>query len=353
MKILKKLKIKTKDNKKVRQIYFFDIPILQYERDENKKYSFKLLFNQKPKSTENVFYLKINNENDYAPICFQNWLDIVHLMKADFYIICDKDFVLNKILKNCVFYDNNIKIIKSNRSLKYKNIFKKMKFPKKWYNAGFSHITTFTHSVSNNIKSCWNIDADDTLLMISPQKTVDVLRKAEQNVKTKDYDLYSLDMHDSRSNGKQWTFGIVYQRNNDNLLNLFENNKIIKQFKDYTPNLLAKNLDLFFSFCRQQDIITKEKYVSIGDFFVENAYFIHWGLFFSDFPKSCIFWKDNYTSNPFLSEDGLYKFKTPGDIDKIDINIEEKDYHGILQDKILHIDKAKDYMNRYEEFIKN
>ena len=158
MKIIEKIKFKVK-KKKVREIKLFGISIIRYKliKYKNRFFKNKLFFlaiNYHKKSKQ-VFYLKINRNDDIAYSIFQQWIDIVHYINAEYYILCDKDDIKQQIYKRINFHDYDIKFIKSDYVC-LKNIVKQLT-NKIWFNAGCAHLTTFKHS-QNKYNSFWNIN---------------------------------------------------------------------------------------------------------------------------------------------------------------------------------------------------
>ena len=47
-----------------------------------------------------VFYLKINLKTDFSIECFNHWVDIVEASRANYYIVCDKEDVKEKIIND-------------------------------------------------------------------------------------------------------------------------------------------------------------------------------------------------------------------------------------------------------------
>lgn len=261
MSIFKKLKINCTNGNKVRQIWFFDVPVLQYTKDKNNHKKYKLLFNTKPNTKNSVFYFKFNSNNYYYSLfTIRHWLAIADILGCDYYIICDKLPLIEKMVSKISFPNDNIKFIKSDYSIS-KKIIKKVA-NKFWEKAAYAHLTSFYHAKKYNIKTFFNIDADDTTFYISDRKVADIIRKIMQVAEQKRYDCFSLDMHSTFSEGIKWNFGISYITNTE---------KCINAINSYNNNEPPISVDNFFNHLRKAHIL------NCGTFNIENLYFMHWG----------------------------------------------------------------------------
>lgn len=297
MKIFELEKINLKDEKlRLFKIWNFIFFKLRKNGVKNKIEFFppnnKKIYNNKP-----FFYLKVNSHSGYTIKALQHWIDIVHFMDGDFIIICDKEKLKKFILKNIKFYNANVKFIKSIKK-PLKNIVKEM-VTGFWANAAYAHLTTFFHAQRNGIKEFWNIDADDTIIAMQPQKAVELLRNAENYAKKQDISLFSYDMWRSRTRSKAWTYGVTYTRNYEKLIGLFE---LVdrKWQKDYLNCDQALNIDWFCTYLKDNQL------AKIETFYTENCYFLHMGDFvFDPVGKFISCFKNNAVNYPLLNN--LYR----------------------------------------------
>lgn len=279
MKFFRKIAVKIKGHKKkVKQIYFFDILFFEYQRSGGDRY-FKFLPSSKKEKSyasgtgeRRVFYLKINRDNDFALICLQYWIDIINLLDADFYIICDNCKLKYKVLKNVTFKNLNIKFIKSkNPSLE--SVVKMMATPM-WENAAYAHLTTFYHSKLHGFRDFWNIDADDAMFLASPPKMAEKIQAIEDYAKKNKVDNFSLDMHTSKSRDRYWSFGITYTQNNLDYFELFRKYSSLEWRKHSAFSMDKEfNIDRYFTFLRDKKIANNKI------FCLNKCYFIHYGNF--------------------------------------------------------------------------
>ncbi len=305
MKLFEKIKIQL-INGKSRQIKFLGFPIFQYdviytENKKNKRYYFPFIKKNKNYTNENkettVFYLKMNIDTNISMICLQHWIDTINLLDADFYIICDNKKLQNNILKYIIFKNSNIKFISSIRN-PLSNLVKKL-VSKNWINAAYAHLTTFFHAKQNNIRNFWNIDADDTMLIINSEKITEILKQAQKYAIDNNINAFSLDMWNSRTRGKYWSFGITYINNSNSFVEIFNN----LQNNNWQKNCLFNddiNLDWYFTYLKQKNIS------QIKTFYIENTYFMHscrlGNEFFTNIVGSYLcYWTNNKVIYPIIS----------------------------------------------------
>ena len=265
MKIIKKIKIKS-DIDKHRQIRIYNVPVIEYKTGKNK--FFKLFPLYKRDNSHPAIYLKVNAIKYFSLACIKHWINIVEQLGYDYYIICDKKQVQEKIEESIIFPNGNIKFIKSHTSLKQKLLAKKFS-DKNWYKAALAHMTTFWHSKKIDAEYFWNIDADDTAFLIEADKVAKILLEVEQYAKDNKIPIFSLDMWRSWSQAKHWSFGITFTSNNTNWLEIFK--KANRNWFHFYDNyrLDVTNLDWFFTYLKdacKMDIKT---------FYIENMRFIH------------------------------------------------------------------------------
>ena len=304
MRLLKKLKIRSSKGKR-RQIRLLDIPILEYEKRPDKT-SYKLFPLCKVKKNEDtVVYLKVKAIRNYSLACIQLWLNVVEHLGYDYYIICDKTDVRDQIEKFLTFPNSNIKFIKSQVSLKQK-LFVQKSIHKKWVNAGIAHLTTFYNAKKINTKYFWNIDADDTALLIKEKKIIKILKDAEKYAKDNNILAFSLDMWETWTRSKHWSFGITFTDARANWTKIFDELNI-KDMKSYRLDFHRgfTNLDWIFTYLRD---VSK---INIQTFYVENLRFIH----FCDFggrqrDQGLCYWENGFIHYPMLEY--VFKDKTSG-----------------------------------------
>lgn len=180
--MFKKIKINY-INGKLRQIRFFDLPILQYEKTvDNKLKKIVCPLFRKVNNKKTIAYLKINNKNyGFSIFCLQHWVNIINELGYDFYIICDDIELEYKMLSAICFSTDKINFIKSNRQT-FKGQIGNL-CSKRWINAGYSHLTTYLHAKKHKINDFWNIDADDTSFFEEPNNVAKTLLKVEEYAK--------------------------------------------------------------------------------------------------------------------------------------------------------------------------
>ena len=269
MKVFNIIKIKTAE-RTLRQIRFFNIPIVNVLKKDNKIH-FASCSPKRNLEKQSVFYLKYNNETLYSLFCLQHWINIIHEIDGDFYIICDKPDLELKILSNIFFHNTNIKFIKSDYSIPKKII--NVVCTSFWKRAAYAHITTFYHAKKNNILYFWNIDADDTSFMHHPNIVAKSLIDVENYAKQKNISLFSLDMHMTRYCNIHWTFGVTFTIMNTDFEKLLKLEKDVSWQKKYLISRIRgrANVDAYFSYLMHQ------KSANISTFNIDNLYFIHWG----------------------------------------------------------------------------
>lgn len=274
--MFKKIKINYTKGK-LRQIRFFDIPLVQYELTNERKLKnvvFPLF--RKPKTERPVAYLKINSKNwRYAIFCMHHWINIVTEMGCDFYILCDDINIEYKLLSEIPFQTSNIKFLRSDRHT-FKKYIKNI-CAKRWVNAGYSHLTTYLHAKKYGIKEFWNIDGDDTSFFEEPQVIAKALLKAEEIARQKNYHAFSLDMHRTSFYGLHWTFGVTFTRDYYDLFEILKRLKNDEWKKIYyncvlDSPALDSNLDSFFTYLKDKNKL------NLGTFNINDIYFMHWGI---------------------------------------------------------------------------
>lgn len=280
------------------------------------------------KQNKRVFYLKVNRIKPYTFWCIQQWINIINILNADFYFICDNSELEKNILQKIQFKNKNIKFLKSEikRLDEYVDLITKPC----WRKACYAHLTTLLHAKDNNIEQFWNIDADDTMLLMSPNKAVRMILEAEQKAKLNKINALSFDMWYSLSYGEHWSFGISYISNKIDwfkLMNPLQN-------ADWKQTISSKNynIDWYFTYLRNNG-------QNIQTFYVDNSSFIHWGNFeydklFSNISK----WQNGKLSYPiskYLYNENFAERIIPKDCIKFDIGIEDKDAQWFINTLLL------------------
>ena len=265
------------------------------------------------------FYLKVNRLDGYCFYNLQHWIDIVYQLDYDFYIVCDNIKLENRILRNVVFKDLNIKFIKSIKNRISKKIVKNTA-SHDWYNAGYAHLTTFLHAKKYNFKEFWNIDADDTMLCMEPKKCCEAIKQAENYAKEKDISAFSLDMWRSITKGEHWSFGVTYIRQNIDYLKIFNEIKNCSWIENYEFKIKSWNIDLFFNYLKDF------KNINLQNFYIENLTFFHFGDFLFNIISSGIYvYKNGCIEFPIIKQiyenDEYSKIPINNECVKFDLNL--------------------------------
>ena len=59
-----------------------------------------------------------------------------------------------------------------------------------WYNAGFAHVTPFSHAKAHGFKRFWNIDGDDTMLCLFSERAAEMLKTIEKYADSHNIDIF-------------------------------------------------------------------------------------------------------------------------------------------------------------------
>lgn len=234
---------------------------------------------------ENVaFYLKINQDTRRAISYLNYWIEAALLHGGDCYVLCDKEELVMKI-KESLLLSGAVKFIKSNRTGMNARIMSG--FPKIENNflyAGYAHLTAFSHANECEYESFWNIDADDTEICLSAERSAELLLCAESYAQEHGFDCFSLDMHCSRCRGKHWSFGVTYVKNRRDWFDLMYRHISDEAYIDRSVEIKF-NLDWYFTY------LSTCQELKIRTFYFENLKFIHdtsegvfvafplWGMF--------------------------------------------------------------------------
>lgn len=347
-----KLKIKI-SNGKLRRIVIFGIPIFEYGIENGKNFSKFLLFDKfAQKEQEDVFYLKVNKAEGYALPFLSHWVSIIP-ENAKIFIIVDDKRIQEKIIKKIEFKNRKVYFIKSVRNNKLKRFLKNAKFDKSWYNAACAHLTTFYHSQKHNIRTFWNIDADDTLMCLEPQKAYSCLQKVSNYAKEKNIDAFSLDFYYSRGAGKfnHWSFGVTHIINNKTLdyLLSFACPDWFEMFEGIKP----RNFDWYMNYIKA----TLKDY-KICAYSINNLLFLHDTAFFSAGWLSFMQYKNDVIEYPIfkkfyeLNDIGLAYVPLHNDIIKFDLNVGEREGLEFLHKKFVNKDIHYTFVNAVKNINK-
>lgn len=351
MSIYQKIKIKNKDAKS-RVIKIFGLSLLRFDIKKNddgtKKKDITLLFandnkNKNKSDTERVFYLKVNRNDNCTFVNLQHWVDIVEAMNGKFYILCDNEKVKDNIFKKVCFNNANVKFIKSCKNKRIKNIVKHIATGF-WSNATYAHLTTFYHAKKNGIINFWNIDADDTMFCMEPEKCAQALSYVEHYANMNDINVFSLDMWRSSTHGRHWSFGVTYSRGRYDMFDTIEKYCRSDWKSRYSEYALYYNLDWFFNYLKDS------RYLSVETFYIENSMFFHCGDFlYNVIGSHASLWHDGKIYYPVMS--GVYGDKNLGILDiskdciKFDIELQK----GYCQNYAL---KNLTFLNRMPEQLR-
>lgn len=306
MKIIEKVKIKS-SSKKIIGYRLFGIPFLMKISGSknfqilNVEDIFLLLkkisgdFYKKNNNTQ-VFFLKVNKFNVYTFINLQHWIDIVELLGADFFIICDNPILKKHILKNIVFPNLDVKFIKSCKCNKLKKIVKNVATGL-WGNATYAHLTSFYYADKFNINYFWNIDADDTFFSLPPENCAELLKQVKDYSINNKIDVFSLDMWRSCTFDRHWSFGVTFVNNKNNsnsILNLIQDTCKNNWQEKYAKYVVEYNLDWFFNYLKDN------KLLGIETFYVENCMFFHCADFYNTIGGPISYWHNGKIYYPIL-----------------------------------------------------
>jgi hypothetical protein len=212
-----------------------------------------------------VFYLKINLNTDFSIECFKHWTNIVEAAGADYYIVCDKAELKERVIND----KNKDKFMPT--SLEAKQILRNIVVPF-WLNAGAALLTPFLHAKEKGYKTFWNIDADDTVMCADALKCARILKEVQEYADKTDIDCFSLDMHSSGFERfyPHWTFGVCYcKTSTDYISKLMGFNEFFASINLKRDELFDNNLDEVFS------ILGEYSQIKTGIYYVENMYFRH------------------------------------------------------------------------------
>lgn len=288
-----------------------------------------------------VYYLKINEDSIATIQNLREWLIVLSKREGAMpVIVCDNPTLLTKIVDYGLALPG-MRFISSERTNPDLIEIADVVTNSRWKNAGFAHLTVFLDAKKQGYESFWNIDADDTHICLSYEKTAEALEKAETDAKENGIALYSLDMHTTRTDGLHWSFGITYTDNSFDWISLMKSMSKKEswfRFRDVlekTNGLV--NVDMFFTYLKHENAS-----LGIETFYLDHTYFIHYS---TDFLGLCIysgvyFWEGGVLHTPILSEvlkfkDFSHGEKIGGDVRRIDAGIQLEDSLSALQAYIM------------------
>ena len=242
------------------------------------------------------FFLKINEDAFYTMPCLQKWLNIVESSGCKFKIICDNTLLSQKILQKNIYCKGKT-LTKEDIICSDKETLVPLLEPylsHNWIPAGAAHLTTLTYAKSHNLKTFWNIDADDTSFLSNPEIIWKKMRLIEDYAENNDISCISLDMWNTLSGNAHWSFGITFIRNNIDYFDFIKDKQNIpwKEKYPHLPNNLY-NLDWFFTYLRDY------KHLSLKIFYFESEFFIHWKMKAGNaYYNNVHYWKNNIMFTP-------------------------------------------------------
>lgn len=277
-----------------------------------------------------VIYFKVNRVADYTFSCIQGWLNIINELGYDYYFVCDDNHLRYRILRECYFGDTDIKFIKSYRH-RLKGVAKNLG-EGSWMNATYAHLTPFYHAKKNGFACHWDIDADDTTILLEPSRAAEVIREAEKLAKENNFSALSLDMWRSKTGGRHWSLGILFISDTTDFCKVFEGVEDLSWGKDIKEHKQVLNLDWFMTHLK------KETDIKIETFYVENMWFIHWENLIMNTPFSWIsYWKDGKIYYPIIQNlyhREKYGVKDIADCYKIDIGVTEEECLSYFENEL-------------------
>lgn len=226
-----------------------------------------------------AIYLKFNRTTLNSYSCLNYWLEVARLTNYDLFFLCDLEIEKfpRSLLPILLCTEPQMRRLLEG------------KLAKKWVNAGAAHLTTFSHSRSNGFASFWNVDADDTLFLMPPEKLIMGMHKVEEYSESNRVDSFSLDMYQTFQ--FHWSFGVTFTRNTVDYLNLIklidkyevaatypkvnEGNPFVRKEDGllYCLSGFNGNIDWFFTFMRDRNLI------SAKSFYFNDSCFAHVGVF--------------------------------------------------------------------------
>ncbi|MCR4798301.1 MAG: hypothetical protein K5853_07640 [Lachnospiraceae bacterium] len=251
-------------------------------------------------------------------------------MEGKMIVVCDNPALLQNVISN-IRMEPGMEFISSEREDERLKALCERITNDRWRKAGYAHLTTFFDANKRGEEEFWNIDADDTVICLSVERTREALSEAREYAKDNDIKIFSLDMHTTRTGGGHWSFGITYTDNTVDWLSLMEkysDNEKWQQVRQYLQNTNGLvNIDSYYTYLRKYPVTE-----GISTFYLEHLRFIHYS---TDFISSCLYsgvyyWHEGKLYSPVLSDvlqlEGYVKGESiPTDVEKIDIGVTENE----------------------------
>lgn len=274
-----------------------------------------------------VFFLKVNRSKKENVLCIKKWIEVCNELGGRVFIICDSTRI-RKIIRKNVAHSDEIKFCRSKITKIYRLVNKLYSGP--WKSATYAHVFPFFYSNKKGIQNHWDIDADDISICLKKERMCEMMRLVECMAEKDKIDMYSIDIWHSRTQGKHWSFGVVYVRNNTSVYEKISSQKDCQWMKDLHNCDDSYNMDWFCTYLRN-----KEELI-VRTFYVENAILIHWGNFIlNPLYSSVILWKRGFTYYPVLNEiigdERLGKVGING-MDKVDLNVGDEESRQFIQE---------------------
>lgn len=270
------------------------------------------------------FYLKIDKGSRLAIENLSRWVRTVSLMGGDYYILCDRDDVIQKV-KDTLILPDTVTFLKSERELEEVVSIARSIIPEGgMLYAGFAHLTTFLHARDQSYDFFWNIDADDTQFCLPEGRIIKLLECAGRYAEENGMDCFSLDMHTSRTGGQHWSFGVTYTKNRRDWLPILRSHANDREYLEKKWGQRF-NIDWYFTYIRSL------KELKLETFYFENLKFIH-HHFENIFTNLCIWglmhWKNNEMRMPMLEafsteESKQGRYPIPQEVVKLELEIED------------------------------
>ena len=223
-----------------------------------------------------VFFLKVNLSFAFSFRCIQKWVFVAENLGSKIIFICDDEKLKEDILNKITFVGKPdfIRSLVSERRPEIDELCAVAFSPdRKWQNAAKAHLTCFVYAKENKIKNFWNIDADDTEILLETPYCREAFLKVQNYAEKNNIDAFSFDMHSSRVGGFAWSWGITYCRSNIDWKDLFMRSKNIGWHKHPCMKTRTKfNIDEYMYVCQQSKI------ARILTFYIDKCFFAHFGI---------------------------------------------------------------------------
>ena len=247
------------------------------------------------------YYLKANSNNLITQINICNWIAIAACEDKDakIYLVCDNQKLIDDLSSIYPSHFNLVEVIPSEIDSDILNKLVSATISSNWSPAGYAHLTTFLHATRNGYSAFWNIDADDTYMAASCEKTKEILKDAESLAKEKGIDALSLDMHYTRLGGVHWSFGITYIDNTVDWFDIMAKYVYAYQDMKEVRGVTGSNLDWFFTYLKSHSGRRLES------FYVENLRFIHSTgaiLMHAPWYTGVYYWENGRLISPFIKD---------------------------------------------------